>query len=110
MAFGAHAEYGTQSASKVRPAATTEFNSPQQTSKKAKRMNMSPSHRWGTDYGLSAVMLSWRGDEDERREQHGDMVQQNFYRNEAPKKSSSANMPNRIIGGARGGQDANFGG
>lgn len=108
MAFGAHGEYGTQSAAKVRPAATVETNSPQQTSKKAKRINMAVS-RFKTDYPLSAVMLSWRGESGER-EQHGEIVQQNFHKSEEAKRTGYGNIPQHggSFGGALGGNDASF--
>lgn len=109
MAFGNHAEMGPQSELKVRPAATDEYNSPQLRSKKAKTLNMSVGHRFDTDYALSAVMLSWRGDAEDRHEQHGEIVQQNFNKPETVKKSSYGPTPQKsgAVGASKAGSTVN---
>ena len=66
MAFGNHAEMGSQSFDKVRPAATVDGNAPVQRSKKARMLNMSTSHRFDTGYALSAVMNGSRGDKQDK--------------------------------------------
>lgn len=88
MAFGNHAEMGSQSADKVRPAATVDGNTSITPSKKATKLNMSISHRFGTEYSISAVMNGFRGDKDASRELHGDLNSRDYTPSETPKKGT----------------------
>ena len=77
---------------------TVEGNSPVERSKKAERLNMSPKHRFGTDYELAAVMLGYRGSES--RGQAGTMNgRSQLAPTERPKKAPEHRTP---FGGAVG--------
>ena len=72
----------------VRPTPTVGSNSPVERSRKAARINMSPKHRFGTDYGIDSVMLGMRGKESYG--QHGTMNgRSQLAPAESPKKSTA---------------------
>lgn len=74
----------------VRPAHTTEGNSPTATQPKAKYLDMS-TNRFKTNYGVEAVMSGWRGDE--VSEQHGDLNSRDYKPAEGQGLRKESNTP-----------------
>ena len=98
MAFGNHMEMGSQSAEKVRPAATVDGNTSITPSRKATRIKIGGTLHY--DYATSAVMNGFRGDKEASREIHGDLNSRDYTPNETPKKGTfGSSYGHMVVGG-----------
>jgi hypothetical protein len=79
------------------PGGSVDGNSPRARSKKGVKIKIGGHIE--TDYPLSAVMLSQRGDEHQVREQHREMNgRSQIAPSETPKKGTFGNTPSHNIG------------
>lgn len=80
------------------PGGSVDGNSPVRRSKKATRLNMSTSHRFGTDYTVDSVMNGFRGDA-ERNYAKPTNGREQISASETMKKQGYGNIASHDSGG-----------